>query len=144
MQRHRHWDYPTEVIRELLVNAFAHRDWTRQTDVQLTVFADRLEVLSPGSLPNGVTVEKAREGLRVPRNPNIVNILRDYDFMQHRGMGIRRKVIPLTRAHNGTAPEFDATEDYFKVTLRKEATPAPGSGSGLRQGRGTLNRPAAP
>ena len=127
MQRRRHWDYPTEVIRELLVNAFAHRDWTRQTDVQLTVFADRLEVHSPGSLPNGVTVEKAKEGLRVPRNPNIVNILRDYDFMEHRGMGIRRKVIPLTRAHNGTDPEFDATEDYFKVTLRKEARPAPGS-----------------
>ena len=127
MQRRRHWDYPTEVIRELLVNAFAHRDWTRQTDVQLTVFADRLEVHSPGSLPNGVTVEKAKEGLRVPRNPNIVNILRDYDYMEHRGMGIRRKVIPLTRAHNGTDPEFDATEDYFKVTLRKEARPAPGS-----------------
>ena len=127
MQRRRHWDYPTEVIRELLVNAFAHRDWTRPTDVQLTVFADRLEVHSPGSLPNGVTVAKAKEGLRVPRNPNIVNILRDYDFMEHCGMGIRRKVIPLTRAHNGTDPEFDATEDYFKVTLRKEARPAPGS-----------------
>ena len=128
MRRRRHWDYPTEVIRELLVNAFAHRDWTRPTDVQLTVYADRLEVQSPGALPNGVTVEKAKEGLRVPRNPNIVNILRDYDFMEHRGMGIRRKVIPLTRAHNGTDPEFDATEDYFKVTLRKEARPASGSG----------------
>ena len=123
MQRRRHWDYPTEVIRELLVNAFAHRDWTRQTDVQLTVFADRLEVHSPGSLPNGVTVAKAKEGLRVPRNPNIVNVLRDYDFMEHRGMGIRRKVIPLTRAHNGTEPEFDATDDYFKVTLRKGVKP---------------------
>ena len=123
MQRRRHWDYPTEVIRELLVNAFAHRDWTRQTDVQLTVFADRLEVHSPGSLPNGVTVAKAKEGLRVPRNPNIVNVLRDYDFMEHRGMGIRRKVIPMTRAHNGTEPEFDATDDYFKVTLRKGVKP---------------------
>ena len=112
MQRRRHWDYPTEVIRELLVNAFAHRDWTRPTDVQLSVFADRLEVHSPGSLPKGV------------RNPNIVNILRDYDYMEHRGLGIRRKVIPLTRAHNGTDPEFDATEDYFKVTLRKQARPA--------------------
>ena len=119
MQRRRHWDYPPEVIRELLVNAFAHRDWTRPSDVQITVFADRLEVHSPGSLPNGVTVEKAKDGLRVPRNPNIVNLLRDYEFMEHRGMGIRRKVIPLTRAHNGTEPEFDATEDYFRVTLRK-------------------------
>ena len=130
MRRRRHWDYPTEVIRELLVNAFAHRDWTRPGDVQLTVYADRLEVQSPGALPNGVT------------NPNIVNILRDYDFMEHRSMGIRRKVIPLTRAHNGTEPEFDATEDYFKVTLRKEATPAPyprrSPGSGARPGRGNL------
>ena len=125
--RRRNWDYPKEVIRELLVNAFAHRDWTRPTDVQLTLFDDRLEVQSPGALPNGVTVEKAKEGLRVPRNPNIVNILRDYDFMEHRGMGIRRKVIPLTRAHNGTDPEFDATEDYFKVTLRKGTKAAPGS-----------------
>ena len=126
MQRSRHWDYPTEVIRELLVNAFAHRDWTRPSDVQLAVYANRLEVHSPGALPNGVTVEKAKDGLRVPRNSNIVNILRDYDYMEHRGMGIRRKVIPLTRAHNGTDPEFDATEDYFKITLWKEARPAAG------------------
>ena len=114
MQRRRHWDYPTEVIRELLVNAFAHRDWTRQTDVQLTVFADRLEVHSPGSLPNGVTVAKAKEGLRVPRNPNIVNILRDYDYMEHRGMGIRRKVIPLTRAHNGHRPRIQRHRRLFQ------------------------------
>lgn len=127
MRRLRQWDYPTEVIRELLVNAFAHRDWTRPTDVQITVFADRLEVNSPGALPNGVTVEKAKEGLRVPRNSNIVNILRDYDFMERRGMGIRRKVIPLTRAHNGTEPEFEATDDYFKVILWKDRlrSPAP-------------------
>ena len=95
--------------------------------MQLTIFADRLEVHSPGSLPNGVTIEKAKEGLRVPRNPNIVNILRDYDFIEHRGMGIRRKVIPLTKSHNRTEPEFEATEDYFKVTLRKGAQPAEGA-----------------
>ena len=81
-------------------------DWRRPSDAQLTVFADRLEVHSPRALPNGVTVEKAKDGLRVPRNSNIVNVLRDYDFMEHRGMGIRRKVIPLTRAHNGTDPRI--------------------------------------
>ena len=72
-------------------------------------------------------VEKAKESLRMPRNPNVVNILRDYDFVERRGMGIRRKMIPLTRAHNGTGPAFDATEDYFKVTLRKGTQAAPGS-----------------
>ena len=43
-------------------------------------------------------------------------------------MGIRRKVIPLTRAHNGTDPQFHATEDYFRVTLHKEARRALGPG----------------
>ena len=105
-RRERHWDYPKDVIRELIVNAFAHRDWTRQTDVELTIFNDRLEVKSPGSLPNGVTIEKAKEGLRVPRNSNITHILRDYDFMEHRGMGIRRKVIPMMKEHNGTEPRI--------------------------------------
>ena len=120
MQRKRHWDYPVEVIRELLINAFAHRDWTRQNDVHLTVFSDRLEVNSPGALPNGITIEKIKAGQQTPRNTNIVRVLRDYGFMDDRGMGIRRKVIPLMNEHNGTEPEFEATEDYFKVTLRKK------------------------
>ena len=63
----------------------------------------------------------------MPRNPNIVSILRDYDFMEHRGMGIRRKVIPLSVAHNGTEPQFDATEDYFRAILRKGTERVTGS-----------------
>ena len=120
MQRERHWDYPVEVIRELLINAFAHRDWTRPNDVHLTVFSDRLEINSPGALPNGITIEKIKAGQQTPRNTNIVRVLRDYGFMDDRGMGIRRKVIPLMNERNGTEPEFEATEDYFKVVLRKE------------------------
>ena len=120
MQRQRHWDYPPEVIRELLVNAFAHRDWTKQNDVHLTVFSDRLEVNSPGALPNGMTIEKVKAGQQTPRNTNIVRILRDYKFLDDRGMGIRRKVIPLMLEHTGREPEFEAAEDYFKVTIWKK------------------------
>ncbi len=119
MTRRRHWDYPPEVIRELLVNAFAHRDWTRQGDCRLIDYRDRLEVVSPGALPNGMTIEKMKGGQQARRNANIVRILRDYGIMDDRGMGIRRKVIPLMREHNRTDPEFEAAEDYFKVTLGK-------------------------
>ena len=121
MIRRRHWDYPPEVIRELLVNAFAHRDWTRQNDVRAVVYADRMEVTSPGALPNGMTVEKIKEGQQAPRNTNLVRILRDYGLMDARGMGIRRKVIPLMKEHNGSSPGFEATEDRFKVTLWRRA-----------------------
>ncbi len=119
MTRHRHWDYPPDAIREVLVNAFAHRDWTRQLDVRLVVYQDRLEVASPGALPNGMTVAKMKAGQQSPRNANMVRILRDYGLMDDRGMGIRRKVIPLMLENNGREPEFDAADDYFKVVLRK-------------------------
>lgn len=116
--RHRHWDYPPQVIRELVVNAIAHRDWTRQNDIRLVVYRDRMEVASPGALPNGMTVEKIKGGQQSQRNSNIVRILRDYGMMDDRGMGIRRKVIPLMREENGTEPVLDASEDCFKVTLK--------------------------
>ena len=122
MTRQRHWAYPPDAIREVLVNAFAHRDWTRQSDVRLVVYKDRLEVSSPGALPNGMTVAKMKSGQQSPRNPNIVRILRDYGLMDDRGMGIRRKVIPLMLEHNGREPDFDAADDYFKVVLRKAST----------------------
>ncbi len=117
MTRERIWDYPTAVIRELIVNAFAHRDWTNSNQVQLNIYQNRFEIISSGTLPNGMTVEKMKAGQRMPRNPIMTNILRDYRFMDNRGMGIRRKIIPLMKQHNGTEPAFEVTEDYVKVTL---------------------------
>ena len=119
MTRSRFWDYPVEVIRELLVNAFAHRDWTRHNDTRVVVYRDRMEVTSPGALPNGMTIDKIKAGQQSPRNTHIVRILRDYGLMDDRGMGVRRKVIPLMRERNGTEPGFEATGDFFNVTLWK-------------------------
>ena len=73
------------MIRELLVNAYAHRDWTRQNDIRLVVYGDRMEVTSPGALPNGMTIEKILAGQQAPRNNNMVRILRDYGLMDDRG-----------------------------------------------------------
>ena len=119
MTRSRFWDYPVEVIRKLLVNAFAHRDWTRQNDTRVVVYRDRMEVTSPGALPNGMTIDKIKAGQQSPRKTHIVRILRDYGLMDDRGMGVRRKVIPMMRERNGTEPDFEATGDYCKVTLWK-------------------------
>ena len=129
MRRRRNWDYPWDAIRELIVNAFAHRDWTRASQIRLAVYSDRLEITSPGALPNGMTPEKIKSGLLIPRNPNIVRILHDYGFVENYGMGIRRKVIPLMRKNNGCEPEFDATEDYFRVILPKAAKKKSGGGA---------------
>lgn len=123
------WDYPWDAIRELIVNAFAHRDWTRLSQIRIAVYSDRMEITSPGALPNGMTPEKIRCGMLISRNPNTVRILRDYGFAGNRGMGIRRKVIPLMRKNNGCEPEFEATEDYFRVILPKAAKKKSGGGA---------------
>ena len=112
-------------IRELIINAYAHRDWTRQNTVEVTVYSDRMEIISPGALPNGITVEKIKAGERTPRNNKIINIFRDYGLMESQGMGIRRKVIPLMREENGCEPIFEAAEDYFKVSCQNENTIVP-------------------
>ncbi len=119
MRRERHWFYPVEAIREALVNAVAHRDWTRNEEIEVVSYSNRLEIISPGSLPNSMTVEKMIAGQRSARNQLIVEVLRDYGYVDARGMGIRNKIIPLTRAYNGREPEFHVTEDYVKVVFHK-------------------------
>lgn len=117
LRRDRVWHYPVEAIREVIVNALAHRDWTRSVDIEVSVYSDRLEVISPGALQNSMTVEKMISGQRSPRNPLIVEVLRDYGYVDARGMGIRTKVIPLMRRENGTEALFEATDDFLKTTL---------------------------
>jgi len=118
IRRERTWLYPVEAIREAVVNAVAHRDWTRHEEIEIARYADRLEVLSPGALQNSMTVEKMVAGQRSPRNPLIVEVLRDYGYVDARGMGVRNKIIPLLREKNGTEPEFIATEDHLRLVMR--------------------------
>lgn len=69
-----------------------------------------------------MTVEKMIAGQRSPRNPLIVEVLRDYGYVDARGMGVRNKIIPLMRAHNGSEPVFIATEDYLRVVMHAPLT----------------------
>ena len=102
------------------MNAVAHRDYTLAgTDVEVSLYQDRLEVISPGRLPNGVTVEKMAEGLRAARNELLKEILRDYGYVDHLGMGVRNKIIGSMRTHNGTRPDLIEDENRFTVRLWK-------------------------
>ena len=119
MRRARRWLYPVEALREAIVNSLAHRDWTRYEEIEVARYVDRLEVLSPGALQNTMTVEKMVAGQRSARNPLIVEILRDYGYVDARGMGVRNKIIPLLFEHNGTEPDFIATEDHLRVVMHR-------------------------
>ncbi|MCA1743677.1 MAG: RNA-binding domain-containing protein [Desulfonatronovibrio sp.] len=116
-RREKTWRYPVEAVREVVLNALVHRDWTRSVDIEITRYNDRLEVISPGALPNSMTIEKMKAGRRTPRNPVIMEVMRDYGYVDARGMGIRTKVIPLTRQFFGIDPWFEAGEDYLKTII---------------------------
>jgi ATP-dependent DNA helicase RecG len=91
--------------------------WTRALEVEVVAYANRLEILSPGVLQNSMRVEKVLAGQRSPRNPILVEVLRDYGYVDARGMGVRNKIVPLMREVNGAELVIDATEDHVLLVL---------------------------
>lgn len=122
LRRETQYRYPLDAIRETILNALVHRDWTRSIEVEVVNYSDRLEVISPGALQNSMTIEKMLAGQRSPRNPIIVEIMRDYGYVDMRGMGVRRKIVPLTRDYTGKDADFELTDDYLRVTLPARPT----------------------
>lgn len=112
---------PRNVLREALVNAVAHRDYAiTGSSVMLEVFSDRVEVTSPGTLPNHMTADSVING-SLPRSRNewMANAMVDYRLMERRGRGwplMRREM----RDFNGTEPELVNSADgkFVRVTFR--------------------------
>ena len=104
------------------MNAIAHRDYTiTVTDIELAVYADRIEIISPGRLPNTVTVEKMRAGYRASRNELIKEVLRDYRYIEATGLGVPRRIIEGMRVHNGSEPDLIEEDDRLVARMWKEA-----------------------
>lgn len=118
-------EYPLEAAREALVNAVAHRDYSISGDqIRLFMFADRLEVTSPGRLPGPVTVDNIADE-RFSRNEVIVQVLADMGFIERLGYGIDR-MMRLMRERELAPPRFEETAGGFRVTLVGERGARPG------------------
>jgi ATP-dependent DNA helicase RecG len=119
-------EYPLEAVRELVVNAIAHRDYNLQGDnIHLNIFSDRLEVQSPGRLPGPVTLQNLLEA-RFSRNAVIVQVLSDMGFIERLGYGLDR-VITVLKHNQLRPPRFEEISGSFRVTLY---APYIGLGSG--------------
>ncbi len=115
------WTYPPDVIREAVVNALVHRDYLlSSTDIELSVYNDRIEIISPGRLPNGITPERMKTGCRAARNQVLKDTMRDYGYLEHMGMGVPRKIVKGMRDHNGTEPDLIEDGERFILRLWKE------------------------
>ncbi|MFH0947484.1 MAG: ATP-binding protein [Elusimicrobiota bacterium] len=107
-------EYPFEAIREAIINAIAHRDYThRGAPVMVSVFNDRIEVSNPGGLLPGLNINKL-EGHHDTRNEAICNIFHETRDMERFGTGIG-KMKKLMKEHGLLYPEFIEEGDFFVV-----------------------------
>ena len=114
----RTYEIPVEVIREAIVNAVVHRDFTSTGNVQVMLFTDRLEIWNPGRLPPSLTIEKLRQPHgSVPANPLLAESMFLAEYIERMGTGTL-DMIRRCREAGLPEPEF-RVEDMFKVTIRR-------------------------
>ncbi len=110
-------ELPEEAIREALVNALAHRDYRSTANVQIYLFKDRLEIVSPGGLPAGMC--EANLGIKsVPRNPLLFSILHRMEAVENIGSGIRR-IRDLCREHGVAEPVIEVSESWVTTIFER-------------------------
>lgn len=117
-------EYPPFAVREALVNAVCHRDYRLAgRRIEVRMFDDRMEVISPGGLPGYITVDNIVEE-HFSRNPRLVNGLFQWGFIEELGLGIDRMIEDMVNAGH-PAPEFRDTPYSFTVTLRNNRVRRP-------------------
>lgn len=120
--------YPVRVIREAITNAVIHRDYSISTDVQVRLFADHIEIDSPGTLPGKITVQNINTLGSVSRNPLIVSHLREFPDPPNLDAGEGVRMMFHTMGAAGLYPPQYQTRattgrDSVTVLLRNEGWP---------------------
>ncbi len=117
LEREERTEYPPFAVREALVNAVCHRDYRlKGRRIEVRMFDDRLEVISPGGLPGYITVDNIVDE-HFSRNPRLVGGLFQWGYIEELGLGIDRMIEDMVQAGH-PPPEFKATPYSFTVTLR--------------------------
>lgn len=126
LEREETYEYPQFAVREAIVNAICHRDYRlKGRRIEIRMYSDRLEVISPGGLPGFITIENIKDE-HFSRNPRIVNGLFQWGYIEELGLGIDRMMEVMQQAGH-KPPSFDARPYSFAVTLynAREKQPPP-------------------
>ena len=107
---------PEAAFREAIANAVIHRVWDVEAQIRVSMFDDRIEVVSPGGLPSGITAEEYLSGkLSVLRNRNLANVCYRLGFVEIFGTGITR--IKQLYEESLAKPDFEVSENSIKIVL---------------------------
>ncbi|MDO9519025.1 MAG: helix-turn-helix domain-containing protein [Pseudohongiella sp.] len=91
MRRTDHWSIPLTILREVIVNALVHSDYSqRGSPIRVAFFDDRIEIESPGMLMPGMTVEDMKRGVSMIRNPVIARVFKELKLVEQWGSGVKR------------------------------------------------------
>ena len=107
---------PEAAFREAIANALIHRLWDVESQIKVSMFDDRIEIISPGGLPSGITEEEYLSGkLSVLRNRNLANVFYRLGLVEIFGTGITR--IKQLYEESLKQPDFEVSENAIKVVL---------------------------
>ena len=109
------WDYPEEAIREALLNAIVHRDYSYSGSIIINVNKHCMEFISLGGLLPGLAAEDIQSGISQPRNKNLAEIFHRLNYIESYGTGIRR-IFALYKDYYGN-PQISITPHTFKMKL---------------------------
>ena len=116
-QRYDKWEYPLRAFEEVITNALAHRDYFSNSDIQLSIYDNRIEIWNPGELPKPLKPEDLKHKHKsIPRNKLLANQLFLIKHIERWGMGTNR-VVEEMKQNNLPEPEFKNLSGGFEVTL---------------------------
>ena len=107
---------PEAAFREAIANALIHRAWDVESQIRVLMFDNRIEIISPGGLPSGITEDEYLSGkLSVLRNRNLANVFYRLGFVEIFGTGITR--IKQLYEEGLRRPDFEVSENTIKMVL---------------------------
>lgn len=108
-------DYPPEALREAMLNAIVHRDYSYSASTFISIFDDRIEFVTLGGLPKGIAMSDVMMGVSVPRNRRLANIFYRLHLIEAFGTGM----LKIKECYVGCPgqPAVEASENAFKITL---------------------------
>lgn len=113
-------EIPLTALREAVVNAISHRDYTISAPIRVIIYEDRVEIRTPGKLPNSVTIDSIKiGGSHILRNPTIYNLLYKMGMVTDLGSGVRR-IISLVQANSQKEVLFQETTNEFILTIPRD------------------------
>src|SRR5690554_4218626 len=130
LQRTETYEIPMAAIREALINAIIHRDYSNfGRDIKVGIYDDALNIVSPGGLPHGITLNEALQGRSEIRNKVLARVFKALGYIEQWGSGIAR-IQQLCREADCQPPIIKETGDFFDIEFLRDVQEAPDSEGG--------------